>query len=59
VPLLPGAIFPPAEAALHCRSMASTAGWEWFITSTRFLDEIARVVRISIEVINGNILAEG
>ena len=47
------------EAAQHSRSAARTAGREWFVTSTRFLDEIARVLKLSTEVVNdGNILAE-
>jgi hypothetical protein len=47
------------EAAQHSRSVARTAGWERFVTSTRLLDEIARVLRLAIGVVNdGNILAE-
>jgi hypothetical protein len=39
--------------------VARTAGWERFVTSTRLLDEIARVLRLAIGVVNdGNILAE-
>jgi len=40
------------EAAQHSRSVARSAGREWFLTSTRFLDEIARVLKLSAEVIN-------
>jgi len=40
------------EAADHHRSVARTAGREWFVTSTRFLDEVARVMRLSAVVVN-------
>lgn len=40
------------EAAAHSRSVARTAGREWFETSTRFLDEVARALELSIEVVN-------
>ena len=40
------------EAADHSRSVARTAGREWFVTSTRFLDEIARVLKLHVVVVN-------
>ena len=40
------------EAADHTRSVARTAGREWFVTSTRFLDEVARVMRLPVVVVN-------
>ena len=40
------------EAADHSRSVARSAGREWFVTSTRFLDEVARVLKLSVEVVN-------
>ena len=40
------------EAAQHSRSIARSAGREWFVTSTRFLDEIARVLKLSVQVVN-------
>jgi len=40
------------EAADHSRSVARSAGREWFLTSIRFLDEIARVLKLSVEVVN-------
>jgi hypothetical protein len=40
------------EAADHSRSIARTAGREWFVTSTRFLDEVARVLNLPIEAVN-------
>lgn len=40
------------EAADHFRSVARSAGREWFLTTTRFLDEIARVLRLPAEVVN-------
>ena len=40
------------EAADHHRSVARTAGREWFVTSTRFLDEVARVMRLPAVVVN-------
>ena len=40
------------EAADHSRNVARSAGREWFLTSTRFLDEIARVLKLSVEVVN-------
>jgi hypothetical protein len=43
------------EAAQHSRSISRTAGREWFLTSTRFLDEIARVLKLSIQIVNDGI----
>lgn len=40
------------EAADHYRSTVRTAGREWFVTSTRFLDEVADVMGLPIQVIN-------
>lgn len=40
------------EAAAHSRSVARTAGREWFVTSTRFLDEVARALNLAIDVVN-------
>lgn len=40
------------ESADHSRSVARSAGREWFLTSTRFLDEIARVLLLPIVVVN-------
>lgn len=39
------------EAADHSRSVARTAGREWFVTSTRFLDELARVMGLDTFVV--------
>jgi hypothetical protein len=39
------------EAADHYRSVARTAGREWFVTSTRFLDELAKTLNLGIEVV--------
>lgn len=36
------------EAADHDRSKARTGGTEWFLTSVRFLDEIANTLRLKI-----------
>jgi T5orf172 domain-containing protein len=40
------------EAADHYRSVERTAGKEWFVTSMRFLDEVARVMRLPIVFVN-------
>jgi T5orf172 domain len=40
------------EAADHTRSVARSAGREWFLTTTRFLDEIAKVMKLSVVVVN-------
>jgi hypothetical protein len=40
------------EAADHHRSVARTAGREWFVTSTRFLDEVARALGFDVVVVN-------
>lgn len=40
------------EAADHDRSVARTAGREWFVTSTRFLDEVARVHKLPVVIVN-------
>jgi hypothetical protein len=42
------------EAADHNRSVARTAGREWFVTSTRFLDEVANVLRLPAVVVNNS-----
>jgi hypothetical protein len=50
----------PVEAAFHrllvaadpSRSVSRSAGREWFVTNTRFLDEVAKVMKLSIEVVN-------
>lgn len=40
------------EAADHSRSVARSAGREWFLTSTRFLDEVARLLGLEVDVVN-------
>jgi T5orf172 domain len=40
------------NAADHNRSVTRTAGREWFVTSTRFLDEIARVPKLPVVIVN-------
>lgn len=40
------------SAADHSRSVARTAGREWFVTSTRFLDEVARAMNLRVNIIN-------
>jgi hypothetical protein len=40
------------DAADHSRSIGKSAGREWFLTHTRFLDEIARTLGLHIDVIN-------
>ncbi|WP_458602775.1 hypothetical protein [Rhodococcus ruber] len=40
------------EAADHHRSVARTAGREWSVTSTRFLDEVARALSLTPVVVN-------
>lgn len=40
------------DAADHSRSVSRSAGREWFVTSTRFLDEVAKVMKLSIEVVS-------
>ena len=40
------------EAADHFRSVTRSAGREWFLTSTKFLDEIARVLKLRVQVVN-------
>lgn len=39
-------------AADHSRSVARSAGREWFVTSTRFTDEVARALKFPIRVVN-------
>lgn len=46
------------EAADHYRNVARTAGREWFITSTTFLDEVARVMALPIRVVNDALVAD-
>jgi len=41
------------EAADHSRSVSRSAGRDGFVTSTRVLDEIAKVMKLSIEIVNG------
>jgi T5orf172 domain len=40
------------EAADHTRSVARTAGREWFLTTIRFLDEVAKVLKLPLVVVN-------
>jgi hypothetical protein len=40
------------EAADHYRSAVRTAGKEWFVTSTRFLDEVAHVMQLPVVFVN-------
>jgi hypothetical protein len=40
------------DAADHSRSAGKSAGREWFLTHTRFLDEIARTLGLHIDRIN-------
>jgi T5orf172 domain len=40
------------DAADHSRAIGKSAGREWFLTHTRFLDQIAATLRLDIEVIN-------
>jgi hypothetical protein len=47
------------EAADHARSAARTAGREWFVTSTKFLDELARIMRLSVVVVNEATVDDG
>ena len=45
------------EAADHDRSTARTGGTEWFLTSVRFLDEIADTLELPIrEVIDAGLV---
>lgn len=46
------------EAADHSRSVARSAGREWFLTSTRFLDEIANALGLAVDVVNDNDVVE-
>jgi T5orf172 domain len=46
------------EAADHNRSVARSAGREWFLTSTRFLDEIARILGLDVQIINDSEIVE-
>jgi hypothetical protein len=54
-----GASAAPAEAAFrlpdaadHSRTIGKSAGREWFLTHTRFLDEIARTLSLHTDIIN-------
>jgi hypothetical protein len=40
------------DAADHSRTIGKSAGREWFLTHTRFLDQIAATLRLDIEVVN-------
>ncbi len=46
------------EAADHYRSVANAAGREWFVTSTRFLDEVARALSLPVEVVNESAVSD-
>ncbi len=47
-----GAFHRLLDAADHDRTTGKSAGREWFLTHTRFLDEIARTLGLRIDVIN-------
>jgi hypothetical protein len=40
------------DAADHSRTIGKSAGREWFLTHTRFLDEMAKTLNLDIDVIN-------
>ena len=40
------------DAAEHSRQVTRTAGREWFVTSLRFLDEIAGALGLSVRIVN-------
>ncbi len=40
------------DAADHSRTIGKSAGREWFLTHTRFLDEIARTLGLHVDLIN-------
>ena len=40
------------DAADHRRTVGKSAGREWFLTHTRFLDEIARTLGLHIDLVN-------
>ena len=40
------------DAADHSLTIGKSAGREWFLTHTRFLDEIARALSLHIDIIN-------
>lgn len=46
------------EAADHDRSVARTAGKEWFVTSTKFLDALASLMDLPVQVINSSDVVE-
>jgi hypothetical protein len=43
-------------AADHSHSVTRSAGREWFVTSIKFLDEVARVLKLPVEVVNSHVL---
>jgi hypothetical protein len=45
-------------AADHSASVTRSAGREWFVTSIKFLDEVAKVLKLPVEVVNSHILEE-
>jgi hypothetical protein len=46
------------EAAGHARSVERTAGREWFVTSLRFVDEVASLLKLPILKVNDGLLVE-
>jgi hypothetical protein len=38
------------DAADHSRTIGRSAGREWFLTHTKFLDEIARTLSLDIDI---------
>jgi len=40
------------DAADHTRTIGRSAGREWFLAHTRFLDEIAATLSLEVNVIN-------
>jgi hypothetical protein len=50
VPVLEKKFHSLLEAADHDRSAARTGGTEWFLTSLKFLDEIADTLNLDITI---------
>lgn len=45
-------------AADHSVSVTRSAGREWYLTSIKFLDEVAKILKLPTEVVNSHILDE-
>jgi hypothetical protein len=46
---------PGSARSTEANGLARSAGWECFVTSARFLDEVAHVLKLPVVVVNDTV----